>query len=232
MDQEASRIIAVLNFTEQLGTPFTPMQAQKLVMLQVLVDQVAEGEQKSLVESYPEAGKGIRTVKLQWLIDSPLNRNTVNPVQEGLKKTIKVVLGLAVPDEKRKIRPFEPPEWVFVLLLLAICIAVQRMDQYTDFKAQRELQRKEHQAEQARQKAERQETESKAAEAQAARDAYNRQMDERFRQGRTEQQRRANELLQEQQQNQYPPQNNPFTQPLGRPGGKLFQSPFQQSDSR
>lgn len=232
VDQEASRIVAVLNFTEQLGTPLNPMQAQRLVMLQILVDQVAEEEQKPLIESRPEAGKGVTSVKLQWLIDSPLNRNTVNRVQDGLTKTIKVSLGLAVPEEKRKPSPFEPPDWVFVLLILAACFAVNRMDRYTDIKAQREIQKKEQQAEEARQEAEREEARRKAAEAQAARDAYNRQMDEKFRQGRLEQQRRANELLQKQQQNQYQPQNNPFTQPLVQPGGSLFQSPFQPSESR
>ena len=248
IDQEASRIVATFTFTEQLGTPLTPMQATRLVMLQVLVDPIpdeeqkpsSDEEQKTTVPGMPERAKPLTKIQMQWLIDSPLNRTTVNRIQDDSTKGLKVMLGLIPPDDNKKANPFAPPDWVVVLLVLAICFAAQRMDQYTAFKAQRAEQLKAAEQERVNRQAEQQAAQQKALQAQAEREAYSRQMEEKFLQGKLEQQRRAEELRQQQlnQSPSYAPlytpplQNNSFAPPLGTPSGSLIQSPFHLQPSQ
>lgn len=229
LDSDETRIVAVMKFTELLGTGIVvpPTQAQRLVMLQVLVDPIPEEEQKEMIPGLPDHGKYQSRIDLKWRVDSPFGRGSINKLQDDMTYGIKQALGLVATEKPKPKSPFEPPEWVLILVLLAIVNCVDQSQKYDQRKKDGIAQQQARQAEIDRAEADRAEANRKAAQEQAQRDAYRREMDEKYRQAQEAQQRGAEQLLQQQrQQSQYSapystpvlpnnsPLSNPFTQPL------------------
>lgn len=230
-DTEESRLMATITFTETfgLGVVVPSTQTKRLVLLQVSFEPIEEAEQKPLIEAAPSFGNRQTKVRLNWYVDSPLGRVSVNKLQDEMTYELKKAMGAIVADPPKPKSPFEPPEWVFVLTLLALIFCFDEMNKYTDVKAKAAEQRKAQQEQYDKEQAERAEAAQRAAQERAQRDAYNQEMQEKYRQAREDQRRRAEQLLEQQQQNQYQPytpplQNNPFTQPL--------RNPFQQPEGR
>lgn len=234
VDPDETRILAVLNFTEMFGTGVLvpPTQAQRLVMLQVLVDPIPEAEQTPMISILPDGEKRQTRVSFTWRVDSPLGRISVNKLQDQMTHAIKVALGVAAGEKPKAKSPFEPPEWLAVVTFLAFLLCFTQAEKYEGYKKQAEEERKARQEQLDRERSEREEAARKAAEEQAKRDAYNKEMEDRFKQYQERQRQKADELLEQQRQqynnNQYTtpytPNPNPFTPQLDQ-GGGFFSNP-------
>lgn len=140
LDPDDNRIMATLSFTEMLGIGFDgspPIQAVRQMLLQVVLEPVAEEEQKDVAGQFV-GDKGQTKIDLKWLIDSPCNRHTVNKIQDHVTREIKQSLGLFVPEKKKARGPFEPPEWVFWVAGLLLFYGVTRMGDEARVKSERE----------------------------------------------------------------------------------------------
>lgn len=211
-DTEESRIMATMTFTETfgLGVVVPSTQTKRLVLLQVSFEPIEEAEQKPLVEAAPGLGNRQTKVRLNWYVDSPLGRVSVNKLQDDMTYELKKAMGAIVADPPKPKSPFEPPEWVFVLTLLAIIFCFDEMNKYTDVKAKAAEQRKAQQEQYDKEQADRAEAAQRAAQERARRDAYNQEMQEKYRQARENQRRGAEQLLEQQQQQYSSPYSNPL----------------------
>lgn len=231
VDPDETRILGILNFTEMFGTGvlIPPTQAQRRVVLQVLVDPIPEAEQTPMISILPDGEKRQTRVTFTWLVDSPLGRVSVNRLQDEMTHAIKVALGVAAGEKPKPKSPFEPPEWVAVLTFLAFLLCFTQAEKYEDYKKQAAEERKVRQEQLAKEQAEREEAARKAAEEQAKRDAYNKEMEEKFKQAQEEQRRKADELL-EQQRQQYNNQYSPYSSTPYTPSPNPFTPRLDQSD--
>ena len=211
-DTEESRIMATMTFTETfgLGVVVPSTQTKRLVLLQVSFEPIEEAEQKPLVEAAPGLGNRQTKVRLNWYVDSPLGRVSVNKLQDDMTYELKKAMGAIVADPPKPKSPFEPPEWVFVLTLLAIIFCFDEIDKYTDVKAKAAEQRKAQQEQYDKEQADRAEAAQRAAQERAQRDAYNQEMQEKYRQAKENQRRGAEQLLEQQQQQYSSPYSNPL----------------------
>lgn len=186
VDPETSRIVAILQFTELMGSGFMipPIQAQRLMMVEVLVDAVPDSDQKPLYPNIPgNEEKALATIKMTWRIDSPLNRHTVNRIMDETTAAIRETLGLPAATNKPQPKsPFEPPGWLIALTVMAVLFCNQRAEEYTAFKEKREAEVKERQEQSQREQANREEANRK------------------YREYQEEQRRKADELWRQQQQ--------------------------------
>lgn len=220
IDPDEARIVALLEFTEIFGTGVIvpPTQAKRLVMLQVLVEPIPEAEQTPMISALPDGEKRQSRVKLAWRVDSPMGRLSVNKLQDDFTRSIKEAVGVYSGEKPKSKSPFEPPEWLLVATFMALILCVNQTEKYDAYKKQAAEERKARQEQLQQERAQREEAERKAAEEQAQRDAYNKQMQEKFQQDQEEQRRKADELLQQQrsqwsndQSGLYTPNPNPFT---------------------
>jgi len=219
-DTDESRIMATITFTETfgLGVVVPSTQTKRLVLLQVRFEPIAEAEQKPLIEQVPSFGNRQTKVYLNWYVDSPLGRVSVNKLQDEMTYALKKAMGAIVADPPKPKSPFEPPEWAFVMTLLALIYCFDEMNKYTDVKAKAAEQRKAQQEQYEREQADRAEAAQRAAQERAQRDAYNQEMQEKFRQARENQRRGAEQLLEQQRQPYTSPYSNPLnTSPSANP---------------
>lgn len=234
VDPDETRILAILNFTEMFGTGvlIPPTQAQRMMMLQILVDPIPEDEQKPQISILADSPKLQTRVQMNWRIDSPLGRVTVNKIMDDFTYGMKEALGVVAGEKPLPKSPFEPPVWVVCLTVLACFWCFNRAEQYQEYKKNVEVERKARQEQMERERAEREEAARKAAEEQAKREAYNKEMEEKFKQAQEDQRRRAQELLEEERRRQggfytppyttpYTPTPNPFA-PQPDQGGSFF----------
>lgn len=185
VDSEASRLVAVLQFNELMGSGFIipPIQARRLMMVQIVVEPVADSEQKPLYPDIPgNDEKALAQIKMNWRIDSPMNRHTVNMIMDETTATIKETLGLPVPNKPKPKSPFEPPGWLIVLTIVAVVFCNQRAEEYAAYKEKRAAELKEQQQIRQREQERREEA------------------DRKYREYQEEQRRKADELWRQQQQ--------------------------------
>lgn len=206
VDPEANKLVAVLQFTELMGSGFMipPIQAQRLMMVQIIVEPVAEAEQKPLYPHIPgNEEKAIAQIKMNWRIDSPLNRHTVNRIMDETTAAVRETVGLPVPTKPQPKSPFEPPGWLIALTIMAVLFCGQRAEDYSNLKLKQEEDRKQRQEQAQREQAKRDETERK------------------YREYQEEQQRKAQELWKQQQQqgtaSSYNSSPTPYTPPSVNP---------------
>ncbi len=206
VDAEAGKLVAVLQFSELMGTGFIipPIQAQRLMMLTVLVESVPEADQKTAA-----AGETAATnVTMTWRIDSPYNRLTVNRIMDETTVGIKEALGLPSSDKPKPRSPFLPPTWLIVVTVLAALFCNQRAEEYAALKAKQEADLKAKQEQLAAERAKREEAESK------------------WRQFQEEQRRKADEVWKRQNQS-VPPAYSPYSlSPPSVPSYQPYYNPF------
>ncbi len=206
VDAEAGKLVAVLQFTELMGTGFIipPIQAQRLMMLTVLVESVpvpvAETDQKLAATN----------VTMTWRIDSPFNRLTVNKIMDEATAGIKEALGLPSPDKPKPRSPFLPPTWLIVVTVIAALVCSQRAEEYAALKQKQEADLKAKQEQLAADRAQRDETERK------------------WREFQEQQRQKADELWKRQNQS-VPPAYSPYSlSPPSLPAYQPFVNPITQ----
>lgn len=227
-DNDEGRIMGALSFTELMGPGFSgpPLQAKRLMMVQILFEPVPEEEQKP-IPTIPNE-KGRTKIDVKWLVDSPLNRYTVNKIIDEMTSDFKQNVYIETPAKREVKSAFEPPVWVLVVLALSWLYGLQQMDVYTKAKearAAQEAARKE-QIETARAAQETQQRDAAAKreayfkqqqDAAAARQAYEQQQQEAFNRAREAQQQGAQELNNQQRNGIYAPLNRSNSLDLARP---------------
>ena len=190
-----------------------------------------------MISALPDGEKRLSRVNLSWRVDSPMGRLSVNKLQGDLTCSIKEAVGIYSGEKPKPKSPFEPPEWLLVATLMAFILCLNQGEKYDDYKKQAAQERKAQQEQLDKERAQREEAERMAAEEQAQRDAYNKQMQEKFQQDQEEQRRKADELLQQQRSqwnndpsNSYTPNPNPFTRRLDQSDGffsnRKYATPF------
>ncbi len=197
VDPDEGRLMGVLNFTELMGAG---LQAKRLMMVQILFESVPEEQQKPLNPIVPDE-KGVTKIQINWLVDSPMNRFTVNKIIDEMTLDFKRSLGLAAAAKVQEKSPFEPPLWAMVFAGLAILYAVHRMDGYTHYKAEKAVEIKEQAERQQAADQERAQARQRATDEQARRQAYDQEMADKYRAGQEEQRRKAQELLEQERGN-------------------------------
>lgn len=137
-DQDERRISAILNFTEvynMLGRP--AQQLQRMMMLNIVFDDLPESEQKPESEALASIGVNTATLKtsvrLKWNIDSPGNRFKCNEVQDELTADIKRALGVTGIPEKKEPNIFMPPIAVLLLTGMAAWWTFEKFNDYQEF---------------------------------------------------------------------------------------------------
>lgn len=206
VDPEANKLVAVLQFTELMGSGFMipPIQAQRLMLIQVIVEPVAEGEQKALYPNIPgNEEKALAQINVNWRIDSPLNRHTVNRIMDETTAALRESVGLPAPNKPQPKSPFEPPGWLIALTIIAVLFCNQRAEEYAAIKVKRDAEIKERQEQAQREQQKREEAERK------------------YREYQEEQRRKADDWWKQQQRspspyspNPTPPSVNPFAPQL------------------
>lgn len=227
VDTEETRILAVLHFKEIFGSGavIPPTQAERIIMVQILVDPIPEAEQKPVPEGLPEDFKKITRIQINWKVDSPLGRFTVNRIIDDYTQAIKEALGLALAKKKEPKSPFEPPEWVIVLTVIAVMFAIFRGEQYEDYKKQ--VKEEARQREEQRQQAEADRQRQIAAD-KARREAEQREMEDKIRKYKEDQERKLREWQNQQSSPYTPPYTpyTPYTPPSTNPLNPSLDSPF------
>lgn len=206
VDAEAGKLVAVLQFSELMGSGFIipPIQAQRLIMLTVLVESVPEAEPNPTANGAAAA----TNVTMTWRIDSPFNRMTVNKIMDETTVGIKEALGLSVLDKPKPRSPFLPPTWLIVVTVIAALFCCQRAEEYTALKQKQEADLKAREEQLAAERAQREETERK------------------WRDFQEEQRRKADELWRRQNQS-VPPAYSPYSlSPPSVPSYQPYTNPF------